>query len=60
MKQTAKHENNAGGINGQLPTLAYGHRLADKHLAGFFARKIVIEVRQVVRPHAARAHSLYR
>jgi len=41
-------------------TLAYGHRLADRHLAAFFARKIVIEVRQVVRPHVARAHSLCR
>ena len=45
---------------GQLLTLAYGHRLADKHFAGFFARKNVIEVRQIVRPHAARAHSLCR
>ena len=45
---------------GQLLTLAYGHRLVDKHFAGFFARKNVIEVRQIVRPHAARAHSLCR
>jgi hypothetical protein len=30
-----KHESNSGGINGQLPTHAYGHRLADVHLAGF-------------------------
>ena len=44
----------------QAITPAYGHRLADEHFGGFFARKNVIEVRQVVRPHAARAHSLYR
>ena len=45
---------------GQLLTLAYSHRLADEQFAGFFARKTVIEVRQVVFPHAARAHSLCR
>ena len=41
-------------------TLAYSHRLADEQFAGFFARKNVIEVRQVVLPHAANAHSLCR